>query len=211
MTERSPAPKRRLLGVVAALALIAVAWAVAAGAGGDDESSTTTEGAAPIAAPSATATPETTQPTAASAVQGDVTSTTRAPEAETTTTTAPRTRTPRFRPDPSIPGADEETTCRAIVENSRHTGTSPGESMENLPVLALNLEELEHDIDFYGQAQDWADYILERLVLVRRDWVTAHSAAEAGTRRSSGPLRSCDGESRRCDRSRLPERLTRPR
>jgi len=182
MTERSPAPRRRLLGVVAALALIAVAWAVAAGAGGDDESSTTTEGAAPIAAPSATATPETTQPTAASAVQGDVTSTTRAPEAKTTTTTDPPDPDPIVSvPDPSIPDADEETTCRAIVEKlEAYRDIAAGESMENLPVLALNLEELEHDIDFYGQAQDWADYILERLVLVRRDWVTAHSAAESG-------------------------------
>ena len=59
-------------------------------------------------------------------------------------------------------------------------GRPHGHDGEHWEQAVREREEFEHEIDFLAQAHSWGNHIVENLVLVRRDWSTAHAAAESG-------------------------------
>jgi len=85
-------------------------------------------------------------------------------------------------PDDPIPqdGAPSET-CTAIqAQLQEYRDIAAETEPESLIQLSLGLEEFEHEIDFLGKGADWSNAILEQVFQVRRDWVTASSAARSG-------------------------------
>lgn len=106
-----------------------------------------------------------------------------ATEPDEGTLEAPPTAEPAdlMLPSASIPETDESSTCRAIVkELEAYRDLAANEPLSALPILQLGLEEFEHEIDFLAQGHEWGNSIVGQLVLVRRDWSTAYSAAESG-------------------------------
>lgn len=85
-------------------------------------------------------------------------------------------------PDDPIPqdGAPSDT-CSAIQDQlQEYRDIAADTAPQGLIQLSLGLEEFEHEIDFLGKGADWSNAILEQVVQVRRDWVTAYSAAQTG-------------------------------
>ena len=87
--------------------------------------------------------------------------------------------------DPVVPiepvqGTSPAELCAAVVERVQLYRDTAAETPVPDEVLVEQLAEFEGQIDTQADDQEWGDRIIEDLTGVRREWVTAQSAASDG-------------------------------
>lgn len=98
---------------------------------------------------------------------------------------------PAISEEPIPQEGNPNETCTAIrVRLQEYRDVAAASTVTTLTDLSLRLEEFEHEIDFLGQGSDWSIAMVEQIFQVRRDWITASSAAEAGDQEESGQRRA---------------------